>query len=450
METLDEHRVKLKEITDYAFGHGFKAIGIEPFKKGPPNNWDKEIRNKFLIACHDGFKAAQKLLIIEIKKYQSLLRTENELLKESRRLRDKEKQNENERNVKIIEQRLLTFSHIADGIAWQIIGGQIHIARRFHIRQDANKFLDSSNLEHTIEIADSINKNPNDFALISDLTGFIQIGDLLIKKDGKVGIMELKEGKVNDSIRDFFEAMEHKGEIFNEDTLVKQFDDITVKQIKRMQRQKERAIRATDVINNDKGIDPVSGENIIINSSTVVTEYYFPELMQLQEDLQNKNWAYTVIDKCLHIGMYKDKGIMMAEFTIKAILQQQTENYILIDWLSIKENLSQPVFAKPFSPDFIIDVLTGKIKIIIGLNVDILIELFNYLGLKTRWLTPKETARKQQKATIKGMVIVKKRGIAITYPDGQEAILYGGILSKILYDSIRPSNIALSILSISK
>lgn len=447
MDDTEEYRLKLKEIADYAFGNGINAIGIEQFKVGPPSTWEESVRNKFFVACYDGYKTAQRLLIIEIKKYQTILRDTTNNLKEFRRQRDKENEKATKIKIKIIEQRLHNFSHVADGIAWQLIGGQIHIARRFHIQEKSSKYLDSSNIEHAIQTAEEINKNPNDFALISDLTSFVQIGDLLIRHDKIIGIMELKEGKVNDQIKEFFENIEKAGKVISEDELKEKFDEKTFKQVKRMQRQQERAFRATDVINNDKGIDPVSGGNITVSTPTVFTEYYHEELSKLQHDLTQKTWAYTCIDTCLHIGMYRDKGIAMAGFAIEELLKQETENYIIIDWLSITYNLSEPLFDKPFSPDFIIDVLTGKIKIIIGLNLDALIDTFNVFGLKSRWLTEKETTQSNQTAIREGIVIVNKRAIIITLPDEKEAIISGGTLSKILYDSIKPSSIATSMLN---
>src|SRR5699024_8701379 len=105
--------------------------------------------------------------------------------------------------LKIIEQRLKTFSHIADGIAWQLIGGEIHIAKRFYLQEKGQKRLKESNIDHAIKVAKEINKDPNNFALISDITNFIQIGDLLVVSEGTIGIMELKQGKVNKQITEF-------------------------------------------------------------------------------------------------------------------------------------------------------------------------------------------------------------------------------------------------------
>ena len=134
----------------------------------------------------------------------------------------------------------------------------------------------------------------------------------------------------------------------------------------------------------------------------------------------------------------------MAGFAIKEILKAQTKNYIIIDWLSITRNLSQPLFAKPFPSEFIIDILTGKVKVIIGLDADALVETFSFWGLKSRWLTEKETTRIEQASVRKELFKINKRGIIITIPTGEEWIISGGIISKILYDGIKPSNIALS------
>ncbi|MBI5021555.1 MAG: hypothetical protein HZB59_08975 [Ignavibacteriales bacterium] len=137
----------------------------------------------------------------------------------------------------------------------------------------------------------------------------------------------------------------------------------------------------------------------------------------------------------------------MAGFAIEQILKEQTENYLIIDWLSITSNLSEPLFGKPFPPDFIIDILTGKVKVIIGINADALIDTFNSFGLKARWLTEKETIKRKQTTVREGFVVINNKGIVVTLPSGKEVLIFGGTFSKILYDSIKPSWVARSILS---
>ena len=81
-----------------------------------------------------------------------------------------------------------------------------------------------------------------------------------------------------------------------------------------------------------------------------------------------------------------------------------------------------------------------------GVDFDKLIELFNDLGLSTRWLSKKDTAKSKQKEGGKSIVVVNQQ--AITFKMGeQDALIGGGIMSKILYDCIRPSNMVFSIRS---
>ena len=265
MDTIEDYRKILKQITDYAFGHGISSIGIKQVEKGRPDTWSKDVQTKFFIACNDGFKIAQNLLIEEIKKYQVILRQAIIELKDARAQKNKSIQFQIQRKIKSIEQRLHNFSHIADGIAWQLIGGQIHIARRFHIQEKSMKFLDSTNLSHTMQVVEKINETPSNFALISDLTSFIQIGDLLVRSRENIEIMELKEGEVNEQIANFLKRTEDTKSRSQDDYLKEMFDKKTFKQIKRMQRQEERANRAVDIINNDEGIDPVSGGHMKIS-----------------------------------------------------------------------------------------------------------------------------------------------------------------------------------------
>lgn len=437
MKTIEEHRKKLREIADFAFAYGIDSLSEEQ-KKTFPFRVTKEEKTNFIQKCHEGFKYAQQLLIAEIVEYQDLLREKKIILKESRRQRNKKLENEISEEIEIIEQRLRTFSHVADGIAWQLIGGEIHIARRFFIGERDLKQLTASNLNSVIRVADEINQNPDDFALISDLTGFVQIGDLLIRHKTRFGIVELKEGRINEQISEFLKDLEKQNEQISDEKLKEKFDEDTIKQVRRIQRQMERMAQAAGVLKNDKGINPGTGEKIKVYTPKIETERYYTELMNLHKDLETKTYGYTVVDDCLLIGMYNEEAVKKGGFAlIEFILKEKATNYIVIDWLSITHNVSEPIFGKPLKPDFIIDILTGRVKVILGLDFDSLIHLFNQQGLNTRWLDEKESSKLGKNAAI-----INKRGIELTLPNGEKNIMGGGIVSKILYDSIRPSNIA--------
>src|SRR5690606_32039322 len=147
MKTTEEHRIKVREIANLAFANAVNSMDIKKLIGKHPKDWDENFQENFIVKVHEGFKKSQDLLVKEILENQELLRQKNEVLKESRRNRETEKIEKLTVEIQVLEQRLSTFSHIADGIAWQLVQGEIHIARRFHIGENTSKFLDSSNID---------------------------------------------------------------------------------------------------------------------------------------------------------------------------------------------------------------------------------------------------------------------------------------------------------------
>nr|WP_294898884.1 hypothetical protein [uncultured Pedobacter sp.] len=448
MKSKEQHKNKLREICDLAFSYGIDAVTPYIDKFLSPKNWNKEVKKLFTEKCHEGFKLAQVIIIEEVLYYQKLLREKKFELKETRRQRNKDASKKIGHIISVIEHRLSAYSHIADGIAWQLIGAQIHISRRLYVGESI-KQLDSSNLTHAITVASKINQLHENFALISDLTHFVQIGDLLVRTSRGLSLMELKQGTVNAKIADLVKKIHnpdsHLQEIEEE---ISTFDLNTIKQLDRVLRQQERAGRAVEVINNDQGSDPKTGEKITVSTPKKSTVYYSHEFENLLGKLKSSTWAYDVIDRgCIHIGLYRDEGKLMAPFLIKEILSKETDNYVITDFISITGNISEPLFAKPISPEFMIDILVGDLKLIIGLNIDALNQIFEDIGFDVELLSEKETMKLKQREKMKVMFIFNKRAIKLTNPKNKESMIVGGgIISKILYDSIYPSNIAIHLL----
>ncbi len=255
--------------------------------------------------------------------YQSEIEELKREIKIHRVERNQEKAKEKISLLNKIDLRISTFSHIADGIAWQLFKGKLHIARRFYLGETSKKKLVFSNIAHAKTVADEINRSPEDFALISDITNYVQIGDLIAFQNGKLNIFELKEGKVNKKIYDFLNKMEKDGKEIFPNNLPENFDENTIKQTLRVIRQKERMLRLKDLLKNDKGIDPVSGENMEIVSPQTPTHDFVEELEQLycQMNCDCKTWAYNIIEDCVHIGIYRGESIQMSQFLIPEILK---------------------------------------------------------------------------------------------------------------------------------
>lgn len=448
MRPLAEHRAKLKEIVDYAFNYGFGAMEWEG-EPQHPTEWSTETFRHFYDKCNEGYKKAQALLIEEQTAYQQQLRDATSRQKIARGQRLKNDAATIGIEIATLKVRLSALAHIADGIAWTLLGGQLHLVRRLHMQETESKFLDTSNIAHAIQEAGKINANPSDFALLADLTGTVQIGDLLVRHPYSIEIIELKEGGVNDKIIELFDSTEQTGKSLAEVDL-SAFDAKTVSQAQRMIRQREKKANAEGVMSNDVGIDPVTKLPIAVSTPLIVTENYYGELLALREKLRNGTSAYTCIEGCLHIGMYRGESIpTVAPVAVKFVVEQATENYILIDWASITDQVSEPIFAKPFDTEFILDFLTGQIKVIMALDIDALMYTFNAFGLQADWMTTKETMKFKGGGLGKQIVEFKNKGVKLTLSDKADRMgaLSGGIVSKILYDNILPSNLALSMLN---
>ncbi len=448
MKPLAEHRAKLKQIIDYAFYYGLGAMQ----RNGDPQpsvEWSAETFQHFYEKCNEGYKKAQELLIEERIAYQQQLRDATSRQKKARGLRLKNDAEAIGIEMATLEVRLSVLSHVADGIAWTLLGGQLHLVRRLHMQETESKFLDTSNIAHAVQEAEKINANSLDFALLADLTGAVQIGDLLVRHPHSIEIIELKEGGVNDKIIELFDATEHTGKSLAEVDL-SGFDAKTVSQARRMMRQRERKVNAEGIMSNDVGIDPVTKLPITVSTPLIMTENYYSELLALREKLQNGTSAYICIEGCLHIGMYRGESIpTVAPAAVKFVVEQATENYILIDWATITDQVSEPIFAKSFDTDFILDFLTGQIKVIMALDIDALMYTFNVFGLQADWMTTKETMKFKEGGLGKQIIEFKNKGVKLTLPNELDRMgaLSRGIVSKILYDNILPSNIALSMLN---
>lgn len=447
MDSIKEFEIKITKIADYAFSFGTQFLQIIGKGKEISQDFIKKHNELFLTACYGGQKLAQDLLLKEIIYYQNILRDTKDNLKEARRKRDKVLENMLLALINQTEYRLKILAHIADSIAWILIRGQIHIARRLFMGDEGVKFLDSNNLQSLIVVAQKINKEPLKIALISDITSYIQVGDLLIVNPEGFQLAEVKEGKVNVEILEVFNLYQNFDIENINKTVFDNIEESKLKQIKRMLRQHKRASDVMEVIKNDEGFDPKFDRSIKVLTPSVRTVKYYDIIDKLVKVLESQVSAYTCIDDCLHIGIYRDEGLALAEGEIETLISKNTPNYYMFDWLSIISQVSEPIFTKPLPKPFIFDVLLNRIKVIIGLDLDAFINTCNRNGTPARWMSKKETAQVSQMGSSKFLVIKNGRGIAInTGEKSEDIVLGGGVISKMIFDNIYPSNIILSLI----
>ncbi len=433
MKSIKEHREKIIEIANYAFSYS-KSVSDNSLIDDSNNNKSKQL----LRQCFDGMKIAQGLIINEIKIYQEEKR---KLFENAKSIKDKKLQKQLKTKIDKITYRICTYSHIADTMGWHLIGGQLHVAKINSQGEKGIKDLTTVNLESAIKFAEKENANRDCFALITDITHMFQIGDILLHKNGKISFIELKEGELNSKISKFAD------QIFDVNNTKYSLDfDInkkTARQIKRNLSQRLRMLKAQQIIQNEHGPDPRQDRHLDICTPVKDLEYYYNSFEYIQNELVDNAWTYELLEGCLHI--FSCNGKMTRQLLSIFISNGQIDggNYITINFKSIIEDTSEPLFAKPFPRDFIVDILTDEITIIMSLDLDALIRLFSLIGLNVRWLTSKETMQMKQKNKNSSFIVVNNCAIVIE-KDNEKMILGRGILGKIFFDNIFPSSIGYS------
>ena len=436
-------------IIDAIFPLG-KSQEIQMFFKNKPS--EEEIRSYFRIhaqdsvrAVHAGFKNAQYLIIEGLLQIQSEIKRSKAQLKEARRQKSDNK-DILLAEVNILEYKEVVLKHLADTIFWQLIEEKLYISRRFYQNVPGNKSLDETNYKSVLLVANSINENPDNFVLLTDITNYVQIGDLFGFVDGKRVLIEVKEGERNYEILKDIEAANNSYL-----PIRKLFDKYKghpkdLEQIKRILKQKGAANDEINIINTDRGHDPVTNRNIKIYTPKEDTQYFYEDLRDLESQLMTRNfWAYSVIDGCLHVGLYKNKWKMLGKPLLEIIAKdQKIEHKIIVDARSAMKTMDCPLLFLPFSKQLIIDILLGKVLMFLMLDIDKFMELYKYYGTTCFWTSRKEATKLIEGTKNLNLYIEGNRAIKMKNAHGVETVMAMGTLTKILFNHIKPTYIAYS------
>lgn len=371
-----------------------------------------ELRTKFYSLAHEGMWAAQERFLRRIGNHATLSPSEDALYRTA-----------------------------MDTIAWQMLGSQLCFARRLY-REQRQPSLTDSNLQSVIKAARHYReRNPDSMPLISDLTTFVQIGDILAAAPyGGLSILEVKEGQKNHEIlglATFYRqsGCEHFKQFVSETETVQ-----TVKQFERVLRQMDRMDFATTVISKGKGIDPDSNQEIDIPEPYFPMEDWDTELNKTLDGALDRGWALAVIDDCLFVGAYASEHMRAASpFVFLAWLDKFTggESSPVVRLIDcVREPLALPIFAIPTSPERIMDVLFGRLHVCMGISIPCFVKACEKHGITVR--APKN---KSERNTINSMrsEAIKHNGHPIVLErNGKVIIPASGIFVRSLFHYQRP------------
>lgn len=265
-----------KKIFDLTYEYAINNLDLD--FGSHPNTWKPEDTRKFQIFVQSGFKQAQDLILNEMLKLQNLLKVLKVDLKSSRRDRNNEKIESISEKIKKFEYQEMILRSFIDFIAWQLLGQQYYIVRRFYDSRDKHSSrptLSTSNIESVVNAVSYYHEqNELNFALISDLSSFIDIGDILLIKDNQVVPVELKEGKTNEEVFSFINELSKK-EI---DTCLYSFisnpNEKFLKQASRVLNQVKRGHKLTEFLKHEKGMDPFHECEVKVNKEPYLLDSY--------------------------------------------------------------------------------------------------------------------------------------------------------------------------------
>lgn len=426
---------KLKEILQYIRRYAIDKMSGIDLKKSS----DVDI---FIALVHKGFALAQEEIIKLLLLIDEINVRLNKELKEANITKNKDRVKKLKSIKTKLEYQEVIVRKLADSIAWQLAHCEHHTLRRLYLGEKTYS-IRSSNLEYGLKVIRKFNEeHPKGFALISDITSFIQIGDLLIvdlKKDGSsIGICELKEGKENEHIRGFLDFL-YTAKCDRALYLFAKEEGITkYEQLKRMAKQDLRMMQSIDIINNGRGLDPATNKNVIISDDVFTLEHFDHIVSSLLTKSEEKGWAIDIVDECLFIGVYSGK--FPGNKAFRGWLEPFKITYPRIDFRnSFFVPLSLPPFLLPFSEKDLMHLVSGDKRILMCLDYDKWFEIGKKFGLESRWLSRKETGKLLYSCRpFKPFTYENK---AIEFSIGEvSGNLYDGILGRIFYELVTPSS----------
>ena len=401
-------------------------------------------RDQIIHTTHQGFKIAQNLIIKNLLYIQSEILRLGNIYKE---IRVKKVGNSKVISlaIKNLKYKETIIKNLADTIVWQLAQHKLYIVRRFYQNVAGSKNLEETNYESVLHVANLINENPDNFVLLTDLASNFQIGDLFGIINGEYQLIEVKEGDMNHTILETIMSV-HPKEL-TEDKLNEMFNTKKdLEQAKRMIKQAITASSEINIIRHDNGFDPVSKKKIVIHTPDIDTEYYDEYLRSLEQQLMHRKlWGYTVIDDCLHIGLYKGYWKYLGVHVLKQIAKAQgIAHPFIVDCRSVMHSLDEPIFYLPFSRATIMDIVSEKAIMYLMLDLDKFMALYSEYGAESTWISHKAASKIGITPDPTLSFEFNHKLIKIKNIHGVEYILAKGSICKILFDHIRPRYVALS------
>lgn len=355
----------------------------------------------------------------------------------------------------------LIWRRINDAIVWSLFGMEGHYIRRLCLRKQRPTLLEA-NPKAIMPLLEELNADPLTFALWSDATSCVDIGDIISRSfSGKPnGILEVKSGTVNQAISNLIHSKEENA------VSLKAFDGLAaahgrdaIKQMGRVLRQVQTLSQVEEILRSDKGFDPLHKVPIEIKQAQTEDRSY-DGMLSSYIAASDKTPILECIDGCLWVYIDQDpektftdriQGFTSALYARDSRLREWNKARYGLDVLgelvsldaNLMEPMAVPIFYRPFEPHRIRDILLGRLKNRILFYFDWLnyAKVFETLGAQLTWSTRKAARAQSSLPHEKRTVVIGDRIPIVSLPNGEKLEGHSKIY-RVFFEGIMPSVVA--------
>ena len=372
----------------------------------------------------------------------------------------------------------LIIRRLIDTIAWSVWGEKQHILRRLILNTNI-KPIDIRVLKNALHISQEMHtKNRLSFALLNDLTTFIQVGDLSYK-DFKSKVMpslvELKEGKVNEiisSIIDDYEPIEPNLEkIKNNPKLEKRF----IRQALRNFKQKIRMADVQEILDSNRGKDLHTKQSIMILDGNDDEKTYKIDFNKMISTAEETGYATLNLQNVLFLSAFKaaskidtvngclevlKTSVVTSRFQQDDLeLRDYIEKYRMIDGnneltpfnlfesnLLAQSSIPYPMWG--IKREIYLKLFNRKLMLFGLFDPIRFIHLANNMGYDFRFSTRKSAEGHKKSIGKKHIPTWNYRAIEYIKNDNLYLTMSGGLLDKMIFSFLLPSSLIKSVSSL--
>lgn len=442
--THSEFKKRLRQIYNLAHANASNQFPHFDYRHATEEEWVA-----FRRSIWEGWKWAQHHIIEDLVYIAQCRQVAQSHLKIARRNRKSFLVKQISAFIADIDRQEAILRSLANSIIWGMYG-----LRRWLVRQlwagSPSVPLTSIN-PSTAVIADDINDDFDSVAILTDITSFANIGDIIVLKgnsqDGGLSVIEVKDGQVNEHLMSLIQEYGPDIQDIPSETLSEIQErvngDIT-EQAERLIRQIKRSRNYESLVNDDVGKDSVTGADLHLIGPVMEVEDYDIKLSGMLSAAAITGSVIDVVEGCLWIGVYfptSGHRNSQQRFLEEITRRGATPGYPVWSLSSSVANPTmQPLFLRSLTQDSIVDILVGDVLVLVYVDLDALLVMARNLGMNTRWTTRQE--RRELTAEFHKELGFGRNGRTPVFEEGEAKFtMMGGTIGRLVFEGLAPSSL---------